>query len=120
MNFKKLLQKYYIFSAIFLFLFLFIDNYKYNSNVYDIHNFDFRYTQSNNVNFNTVDGQKININTASKDILLKYLWGIGNSKARNIINYREKMGGFYRIDEILNVNGIGKNIFDNIKDRIYI
>ncbi len=97
-----------------------MDNYSYHSTVYDIYNFNFKYVQNNNSDFSIVNNQKININIVSKDILIKYLRGIGSSKAQNIINYREKMGGFYTVSEILNVNGIGENIFNEIKDCICV
>ena len=62
---------------------------------------------------------KININIASEFELLS-LDGIGPSKAKNIIEYRETHGGFSSIEEIMNVKGIGEKIFKNIKDNICI
>ncbi|MDR1627789.1 MAG: helix-hairpin-helix domain-containing protein [Oscillospiraceae bacterium] len=120
MDFNKTLNKYCAFSLWFLLLFIFIDNYKNSSDDHSIYDSDFTYNQDNDLDFDTVDDSKININVANQDVLSKYLWGIGNSKARNIINYREKMGGFYSINEILNVSGIGENIFNKIKDFICI
>lgn len=65
------------------------------------------------------DSIKVNINTASESELIR-LDGIGLSKAKNIIAYRESHGGFSSIREIMNVNGIGVKIFKNIKDNICI
>lgn len=62
---------------------------------------------------------KININTASKE-LLTTLSGIGNGKAENIISYREENGRFAAIDDIKNVSGIGDSIFESIKDFITV
>lgn len=62
---------------------------------------------------------RININTATLEQLLT-LPRIGESKARNIISYREKNNGFKTIEEIKNVSGIGDSIFDQIKDYITI
>ena len=59
----------------------------------------------------------ININTASKDLLLT-IPGIGEAKAKAIINYRETHGKFQNIEEIQNVDGIGSKLYEEIK--IYI
>lgn len=62
---------------------------------------------------------KININTASIDNLMT-LSGIGESKAKAIISYRELNGNFTSIEEIINVSGISENIYEKIKDQITI
>lgn len=67
-------------------------------------------------NGDTKDG-KVNINKASVDELTK-LNGIGEGKASAIIEYREKNGGFKKIEEIQKVSGIGKATFEKIKDEI--
>ena len=61
----------------------------------------------------------ININTASKEELMS-LTGIGEAKANDIINYRETNGGFKTIEELLNVSGIGENIYSQIKENITV
>lgn len=66
----------------------------------------------------TSDG-KISINTANISELTK-LSGIGESKARSIIEYREKNGKFKTIEDIKKVSGIGNSTFDKIKDNIKI
>ena len=61
---------------------------------------------------------KININEASESELLK-LNGIGEAKAKLIIEYREKTK-FKSIEEIKNVEGIGENLYNAIKDNITV
>lgn len=58
----------------------------------------------------------ININTASIEELTT-LKGIGESKAKKIIEYREETP-FETIEDIKNVSGIGESAFDKIKDNI--
>ncbi len=62
---------------------------------------------------------KININTADAEQLIT-LSGIGESRAKDIITYRESHGGFRRIEDIMNVSGIKESIFDRIKERITV
>ena len=61
----------------------------------------------------------ININTADVDMLTK-LTGIGESKAKDIINYRNQNGLFKSIEEIKNVSGIGDSTYSKIKDQITV
>lgn len=71
------------------------------------------------VNFNIEKDALININTG--DISeLKKINGIGDTKAQNIISYREKNGQFKAIEEIKNVDGIGDKTFEKIKDSIKV
>ena len=61
----------------------------------------------------------ININTASKEILMQ-LPGIGEVKAQAIIDYRNQNGPFTSLDQIQEVNGIGPATFEKLKDLITI
>lgn len=62
---------------------------------------------------------KININTDSKEKLMT-ISGIGSSKADAIIEYRTKNGNFKTTEDIMNVSGISKTIYDKIKDTITV
>lgn len=59
----------------------------------------------------------ININSASKEQLMT-LAGIGEAKAKAIINYREKNGDFNGVEDIKKVSGIKDTLFESIKDQI--
>ena len=59
----------------------------------------------------------ININTASQSEL-ETLPGVGPSTALKIIDYRSKNGNFKKIEDIMNVPGIGESKFNNLKDYI--
>ena len=62
---------------------------------------------------------KININTASQEELMR-LSGIGEVKARSIINYREKNGGFEQITDLMKVEGIKEGTFRKIEDDVTV
>lgn len=60
----------------------------------------------------------VNINTADSD-KLQTLPGIGPSKAKKIIEFREK-NQFKKIEELKNVDGIGEKTFESLKSLITI
>lgn len=60
----------------------------------------------------------VNINTASQKELMT-LSGIGEAKAKAIIEYRAKTR-FKKIEDIMQVKGIGQSIFDKIKKDIVV
>lgn len=62
---------------------------------------------------------KISINTGTQEEL-ETIPGIGESKAKAIIKYREENGDFKSIEEITNVSGIGESTFEKFKDYITI
>lgn len=64
------------------------------------------------------DNSLININKASLNELMT-LSGIGESKARSIIEYREK-NPFTKKEDLLNVEGIGEGLYDKIKENITV
>lgn len=61
----------------------------------------------------------ININSVDETTLMT-LPGIGPSKAKAILAYREEKGLFQKIDELKEVSGIGDSTFDSLKDFISI
>jgi comEA protein len=63
--------------------------------------------------------EKVNINTGTIE-QLQTLPGIGPSTAKKIIELRTKNGKFSKIEEILNVKGIGEKQFQKMKDRLIV
>lgn len=61
----------------------------------------------------------VNINTAGEEILCT-LPGVGSSKAKSIIAYREKNGAFQKTEDIMNVDGIKDGLYQKIKDSITV
>jgi len=72
----------------------------------------------NNKKNQTNQNTKININTATLEELMT-LSGIGESKAKSIIKYREE-NPFKTIEDLKNVTGIGDNLFAQIKENITV
>lgn len=66
----------------------------------------------------TTENELVNINTATIQ-QLQTLSGVGESKAKSIIEYREE-NKFTKIEDIKNVSGIGDSLFEKIKDYITI
>jgi competence protein ComEA len=66
-----------------------------------------------------VSAEKVNLNTATAE-QLEALPGIGPVAAKNILEYRKKVGKFNRIEEVINVKGVGEKKFLKIKDRLTI
>lgn len=63
--------------------------------------------------------QVINLNTATA-IQIAMLPGIGPKTADLIVQYRQKNGSFKKVEEIMNVRGIGEKTFLKLKSRLTV
>jgi competence protein ComEA len=61
----------------------------------------------------------VNLNTASA-AQLQTLPGVGASAAQRILDYRQKNGSFKKIEELMNVKGIGEKSFLKLKPLITV
>jgi competence protein ComEA len=61
----------------------------------------------------------VNLNTATQADLEK-LPGIGPAMAKAILEYRQKNGSFKKIEELMNVKGIGEKAFLKLKPQITV
>ncbi len=68
---------------------------------------------------NTMQNEKVNINTATAEAL-EQLPRIGPKLAARIIAYREENGGFISVQDIQNVSGIGESTFAYLEPYITV
>lgn len=61
----------------------------------------------------------VNINTATAD-QLEALPGIGPSMAKRIVAYREKNGPFKKVEDLMNVQGIGEKSFLKLRPHLTV
>lgn len=75
-------------------------------------------TLSGDAQSNSSDnGEIVNINTATVADFQK-LNGIGEKKAEQIVAYREQKGQFKKIEDLMQVSGIGEKTFATFKDKL--
>ena len=60
---------------------------------------------------------RVNINTADLETL-KTLPGIGDTRAQDILAFREKNGAFSKTEDLMQVPGIKEGTYNKLKDRI--
>jgi competence protein ComEA len=61
---------------------------------------------------------RVNINSADAQTLASVLKGVGDSRAQEIVRYRETYGPFASAEELTEVKGIGKSTLDQNRDVI--
>jgi len=67
-----------------------------------------------------IAAEPVDVNTATAEQLAEALNGVGESKARAIVEYRESNGLFTHIDELINVRGIGMATVDKNRDMLRV
>ena len=66
-----------------------------------------------------IDDMRVDINSANEDTLKK-IKGIGSKLAKIILDYKDTIDGFTSIDELKQIDGIGKNKLTQLKSRLKI
>ena len=61
----------------------------------------------------------VNINTATQ-AQLESLPGVGAKAAERILEYRQKNGQFKKVEDLMNVKGIGEKSFLKLKPRLTV
>lgn len=62
----------------------------------------------------------VNINTGTVEELSTLLVGIGEKKAKLIIDYRTENGPFKKIEDLMLVKGVGPALIEKNRDRILL
>ena len=63
--------------------------------------------------------QTVEINTADTSAFIA-LYGIGSKLAQRIITFREKLGGFYSIEQVKETYGLHDSVFQKIKPKLIL
>ena len=67
-----------------------------------------------------IEGDEVQININAADAqTLTLLDGVGEKLAERIVAYREEHGAFSKIEDLLNVEGLGEGKLSAIRDEIY-
>ncbi len=62
----------------------------------------------------------VNVNKADAETIARELQGVGPSKARAIVEYRETNGPFESVNDLLKVQGIGPKVLEDNKKNILL
>ena len=66
-----------------------------------------------------VAGQ-VNVNTADAETISAELQGVGLTKAKAIVDYREQHGPFKRVEDLMKVKGIGEKSLEKIRPYVRV
>lgn len=79
----------------------------------------YQITTETTVYYTIPESERLDINEATKEELMK-LNGIGDVLSDRIIDYRDKNGSFRYLEELKNIKGITKSLYDKILPYIKI
>lgn len=68
----------------------------------------------------SIQAEEVDINHATAEMLAKSLKGIGIKKAEAIVLYRKKHGMFEKLEDLVNVKGIGEKTLSMNKNNIIL
>lgn len=69
--------------------------------------------------YDAIEDSRVDINQASREELMS-LPGIGESKASDILKYREEHGGFQSVEELMNIPGIKEGVFRKLEEYVKV
>jgi len=64
--------------------------------------------------------EPVDINTADAVTLADAMPGVGLKRAKAIVEYRRQHGPFDRLDDLVEVYGIGEKLLDKSRDRLMV
>ena len=67
-----------------------------------------------------MEKQPFVVEEKAEELLMALGKELGESRAADIIKYREENGDFSRIEDIMLVSGIGEKTFEEIKEQITV
>lgn len=67
----------------------------------------------------SAQGMQLDLNAATVEELQR-LPGIGVSKAKAIVEYRERVGGFLEVEQLTEVKGIGSKMLAKIRNQVAV
>ncbi len=70
--------------------------------------------------FGAVAGAPVDLNRADAETIASQVKGIGEIKARAIVDYRKQHGPFESIDDLVKVRGIGAKTLDKIRPYVEV
>ena len=64
--------------------------------------------------------EKVNINTASAEVMAEMIKGVGESKAEAIVAFRTANGPFASVDDLALIKGIGEKTVDKNRSLLTV
>lgn len=90
-----------------------------NNNYTNNNHYKKDYPQYKNTYTPTPEPTQVFINSSNEEELMKFK-GIGPGFSKRIIAYRNKLGGFLRVEQLKEVYGLPDSTYDHIKDKIVV